>query len=152
MIPKGFFPIQDTGLIQGFAEAAQQTSPQEMMRLMHNLGDVILRDPDVESFGSQTGSTGSAQSANTGRFFITLKPRDERKLNASQIIDRLRPQLAKVAGRQPVPAADAGHQCRRAHRPRQLSVHSAGHQYRRAERVVAEAAGEAEDRCRSSPT
>ena len=97
-IPKGFFPIQDTGLIQGFGEAAQQTSPAEMMRLMHKLGDVILRDPDVESFGSQTGSTGSAQSANTGRFFITLKPRDERKLNASRIIDRLRPQLAKVEG------------------------------------------------------
>jgi hydrophobe/amphiphile efflux-1 (HAE1) family protein len=98
MIPKGFFPIQDTGLIQGFGEAAQQTSPEEMMRLMHNLGDVILRDPDVESFGSQTGSTGSAQSANTGRFFITLKPRDDRVLDSSQIIDRLRPQLAKVQG------------------------------------------------------
>ena len=97
-IPKGFFPIQDTGVIQGFAEAAQDTSPPEMMRLMHNLGDVILRDPDVEGFGSQTGSTGSAQSANTGRFFITLKPRDDRRLNSSQIIDRLRPQLAKIEG------------------------------------------------------
>jgi hydrophobe/amphiphile efflux-1 (HAE1) family protein len=97
-IPKGFFPIQDTGLIQGFAEAAQDTSPAEMMRLMQKLGDVILRDPDVENFGSQTGSTGSAQSANTGRFFITLKPLDDRKLNASQIIDKLRPQLAKVEG------------------------------------------------------
>ncbi|HUD88999.1 MAG TPA: efflux RND transporter permease subunit, partial [Xanthobacteraceae bacterium] len=97
-IPKGFFPIQDTGLIQGFGEAAQSTSPAEMMRLMHNLGDVLLRDPDVESVGSQTGSTGSAQSANTGRYFITLKPRDDRKLNSSQIIDRLRPQLAKVQG------------------------------------------------------
>ncbi len=97
-IPKGFFPIQDTGMVQGFAEAAQETSPEEMMRLMHDLGDVILHDPDVESFGSQTGSTGSAQSANTGRFFITLKSRDERNLNASQIIDRLRPQLARVQG------------------------------------------------------
>ncbi len=97
-IPKGFFPIQDTGLIQGFAEAAQDTSPEEMMRLMRKLGDVILRDPDVQGFGSQTGSTGSAQSANTGRYFITLKPRDQRKLNSSQIIDRLRPQLAKVEG------------------------------------------------------
>jgi len=97
-IPKGFFPIQDTGLISGFAEAAQQTSPNEMMRLMHELGDVILRDPDVQGFGSQTGSTGSAQSANTGRYFIVLKPRDERKLSSSQIIDRLRPQLAKVEG------------------------------------------------------
>ncbi len=98
MIPKGFFPIQDTGLVQGFGEAAQPTSPHEMMRLMQNLGDVLLKDPDIESFGDQTGSTGSAQSANTGRFFITLKPHDERKLSASQIIDRLRPQLAKVQG------------------------------------------------------
>jgi len=97
-IPKGFFPIQDTGLIQGFAEAAQQTSPHEMMRLMRNLGEVILHDPDVESLGAQTGSTGSAQAANTGRYFLTLAPRDDRKLNASQIIDRLRPQLAKVEG------------------------------------------------------
>ena len=98
LIPKGFFPIQDTGLIQGFAEAAQETSPDQMMRLMHVVGDVILADPDVEGFGSQTGSTGSAQTANTGRFFIVLKPRDERKLTASQIIDRLRPQLAKMQG------------------------------------------------------
>ena len=98
MIPKGFFPIQDTGLVQGFAEAAQETSPDQMMRLMHVVGDVILADPDVEGYGSQTGSTGSAQTANTGRFFITLKPRDERKLTASQIIDRLRPQLAKMQG------------------------------------------------------
>ena len=54
-IPKGFFPIQDTGMIQGFAEAAQETSPNEMMRLMHNVGDVLLHDPDIEGFGSQTG-------------------------------------------------------------------------------------------------
>ena len=85
-------------MILGFAETAPQASPDEMMRLMHKIGDVILRDPDVEGFGSQTGSTGSAQTANTGRYFITLKPRDERKLTASQIIDRLRPQLAKVEG------------------------------------------------------
>ncbi len=97
-IPKGFFPIQDTGIILGFAETAQQSSPDETMRLMHKLGEVILRDPDVESFGSQTGSTGSAQTANTGRYFLALKPRDERKLTASQIIDRLRPELAKVEG------------------------------------------------------
>ncbi len=97
-IPKGFFPIQDTGVIQGFAESAQQTSPQEMMRLMHIVGDTILRDPDVQGFGSFTGAAGSAQSANTGRYFIVLKPRDERKFTSSQIIDRLRPQLAKLQG------------------------------------------------------
>ncbi len=97
-IPKGFFPIQDTGMISGFAEAAQETAPEQTMRLMRELGAVILRDPDVAGFGSQTGSTGSAQTANTGRYFIVLKPRDERKLTSSQIIDRLRPQLAKVQG------------------------------------------------------
>ena len=97
-IPKGFFPIQDTGLIQGFAEAAQQTSPDEMMRLMHNLTDVVMRNPNVENVGAQTGSTGSAQAANTGRYFLALTPRDDRKLNSSQIIDVLRPQLSQVEG------------------------------------------------------
>jgi hydrophobe/amphiphile efflux-1 (HAE1) family protein len=97
-IPKGFFPIQDTGMISGFAEGAQDTSPEQMMRILREFGDVILRDPDVAGFGSFTGSTGGAQTANTGRFFIVLKPRDERALTSSQVIDRLRPQLAKVEG------------------------------------------------------
>jgi hydrophobe/amphiphile efflux-1 (HAE1) family protein len=96
-IPKGFFPIQDTGIIQGFSEAAQSVSPDEMMRLMRAQGEVILRDQDVAAFGSNTGA-GGAQTANTARFFIVLKPREERALSASQIIDRLRPQLAKVEG------------------------------------------------------
>jgi hydrophobe/amphiphile efflux-1 (HAE1) family protein len=97
-IPKGFFPIQDTGMIQGFAETAQDTPPQQMMRLMREFGDVILADPAVAGFGSFTGSTGGANTANTGRYFIVLKPRDQRNLTASQVIDRLRPQLAKVQG------------------------------------------------------
>jgi HAE1 family hydrophobic/amphiphilic exporter-1 len=69
-----------------------------MMRLNRELGAVILRDPDVAGFGSTTGSTGTAKTANTGNFTIVLKPRSERELNASQIIDRLRPQLAKITG------------------------------------------------------
>jgi hydrophobe/amphiphile efflux-1 (HAE1) family protein len=97
-IPKGFFPIQDTGVISGFAETAQDAPPQEMMRLMREFGEVILRDPAIAGFGSFTGSTGGANTANTGRFFIVLKPRDERDLTSSQVIDRLRPQLAKVQG------------------------------------------------------
>src|SRR5262249_2134380 len=95
---KGFFPIQDTGLIQGFAETAQDTPPDQMMRLLREFSEVILRDPAVAGVGAQTGSSGGAQTANTGRFFIVLKPRDERELTASQVIDRLRPQLAKVQG------------------------------------------------------
>jgi hydrophobe/amphiphile efflux-1 (HAE1) family protein len=97
-IPKGFFPIQDTGLISGLSEASQDVSPEEMIRLQRALGEVLLADPDIEAIGSQTGSGGGANPPNTGRFFIVLKPNDERKLSASQIIDRLRPQLAKVQG------------------------------------------------------
>src|SRR4029077_13228541 len=62
------------------------------------VGETILRDPDVEGFGSFTGSAGNAQSAHTASFFIVLRPRDDRNLNSSQIIDRLRPQLAKIQG------------------------------------------------------
>ena len=100
-IPKGFFPIQDTGMINGLAEAAQDVSPAEMMRLQRQLGGILLRDPDIAEFASQTGSTGgngNAQTANTARFFIALKPRDQRKLTATQVINRLRPQIAKVEG------------------------------------------------------
>jgi len=100
-IPKGFFPIQDTGLIGGLAEAAQEVSPEEMKRLERVVGEVVLKDPGVEGIASWTGSTGGngfAQTTNTARFYIVLKPRDERTLTASQIIDRLRPKIAKVQG------------------------------------------------------
>jgi multidrug efflux pump subunit AcrB len=97
-IPKGFFPIQDTGLISGVSEASQEVSPQEMMRLQQELGEIILRDPDVEAMGSQTGSTDSPNPADTGGFTIVLKPRDARKASARRIIDRLRPQFAQVPG------------------------------------------------------
>ena len=98
IIPKGFFPAQDTGLMTGFAEAGQDISPQEMARLMVKLGEVVGRDRDVASVASAMGSTGGAQTANTGRFFIALKPRDERDSTATDVINRLRPQLAKVEG------------------------------------------------------
>ena len=97
-IPKGFFPNEDTGVIQGLTEAAQDVSPAEMMRIQEEMGKIIARDPDVEKFGSNMGSGGAANTTNTGRVFITLKPHDERTATASQIIDRLRPQLAKVKG------------------------------------------------------
>ena len=100
-IPKGFFPIQDTGMLAGVAEAAQEVSAEEMMRLQREVGDVLLRDPDVEGFASQvssTGGNGNAQTANTARFVISLKPLDQRKLTASQIVNWLRPQFAKLEG------------------------------------------------------
>jgi multidrug efflux pump len=96
-IPKGFFPVQDTGLITGISEAAQDVSPTEMKRLQRQLAEVIVRDPDVANVGSFFGS-GSGNTLNTARFFIGLKPRDERSATAMQIINRLRPRLAQVQG------------------------------------------------------
>ena len=97
-IPKGFFPSQDTGVITGVSEASQAVSPYEMMRLQQQLGEVILRDPDVAALGSQTGSTDSPNAANTGGFTIVLKPRDQRSSTARQVVDRLRPQFAQIQG------------------------------------------------------
>ncbi len=96
-IPKGFFPTQDTGIIQGIAYAGQDVSPDRMRAIQHNLAEVIAHDPDVQSFGSFFGN-GGGNTLNTARFFIALKPRDERDATAMQIISRLRPQLAKVEG------------------------------------------------------
>jgi hydrophobe/amphiphile efflux-1 (HAE1) family protein len=97
LIPKGFFPVQDTGMILGISEAGQDVSPQKMQDIQRQLSDVIARDPDVADFGSFFGpSYGNTQ--NTGRFVIGLKLRDDREASASQIIDRLRPQLAQVIG------------------------------------------------------
>ncbi len=96
-IPKGFFPQQDTGLITGVSQAGQDVSPTEMMRLQESIGPILLRDPDISGFGSAIG-TGSGSTPNTGRFFIALRPFDERTSSASQVIDRLRPQLAQLEG------------------------------------------------------
>ena len=96
IIPKGFFPQQDTGLISATSEAAQDISFADMKRHQEELGDIVRADPDVASAAMSIGGSGSA--LNTGRMFITLKPRSERKSNAQQIIARLRPKLEKVQG------------------------------------------------------
>ena len=96
IIPKGFFPQQDTGLITGISEAAQGISFADMMRHQEALGEIVLKDPAVEHVAMSIGGAGNA--LNTGRMFITLKPRDQRTANADQIIARLGPQLAKVEG------------------------------------------------------
>jgi len=97
LIPKGFFPTQDTGLITGISEAAQDVSPAEMKRLQRELAQLLARDPDVAAFGSFFGS-GSGNTLNTARFFIGLKPHEQRTASATDVINRLRPQLAKVEG------------------------------------------------------
>jgi hydrophobic/amphiphilic exporter-1 (mainly G- bacteria), HAE1 family len=96
VIPKGFFPQQDIGLINGVTEAAQDVSPAAMMRYQKILGDIVSRDPAVDHVGMFMG--GSGNTPNNGRMFIALKPREERAETADQIIARLRPQLEKVEG------------------------------------------------------
>ena len=98
VIPKGFFPIQDTGVIQGVSEAAQTVSFDEMSREQQALAKTILRDPAVESLSSFIGIDGTNTTLNSGRMLINLKPLDERKISATDIVRRLQPELAKVAG------------------------------------------------------
>jgi multidrug efflux pump len=97
-IPKGFFPIQDTGVIQGISEAAQDVSFQQMKGFQQSLTKIILRDPAVESLSSFIGIDGTNTTLNSGRIQINLKPLEERKISASDVIRRLQPQLAGVTG------------------------------------------------------
>jgi HAE1 family hydrophobic/amphiphilic exporter-1 len=96
VIPKGFFPQQDNGLITATSEASQDISFAAMKARQEELGKIVMSDPDVASVAMAIG--GSGRAGNNGNLFITLKPRDERKANAQQIIARLRPKLEKVEG------------------------------------------------------
>jgi len=96
IIPKGFFPQQDIGLLTGISEAGQDASPAAMMKHQQALGEIVLKDPAVEHVGMFIGGSGNV--SNNGRMFITLKPREERSENADQIIARLRRELDKVPG------------------------------------------------------
>jgi multidrug efflux pump len=89
VIPKGFFPVQDTGLIQGISEASPTVSFAAMAQRQQALADAILKDPDVVSLSSFIGVDGTNPTLNTGRFLINLKPRDERQTSASDVIRRL---------------------------------------------------------------
>src|SRR5580698_9989673 len=97
-IPKGFFPVQDTGMIQAITEASQSVSYSEMARLQNQLAEAILKDPDVVNLSSVVGVDGTNETLNSGRFLISLTPHDDRKLTASQIIKRIRREVAGVDG------------------------------------------------------
>ena len=97
-IPKGFFPIQDTGAIQGITTAAQDTSFGEMARRQQALADAILKDPDVTNLSSFIGVDGVNSALNSGRMLITLKPRDDRSETAVEIIRRLYDETNNVSG------------------------------------------------------
>ncbi len=98
IVPKGFFPVQDTGVIQGISEAPPTTSFAAMAARQQALAEVILQDPAVESLSSFIGVDGINTTLNSGRILINLKPLEERKLDATTIMHRLQARLAKVEG------------------------------------------------------
>ena len=98
VIPKGFFPVQDTGVILGISEAPQTVSFAAMAERQQALARVILKDPAVESLSSFIGIDGTNTTMNSGRIQINLKPLAQRKASATDIIRRLQPELAKVEG------------------------------------------------------
>ena len=97
-VPKGFFPIQDTGVIQGMSEAPQSISFSAMAERQQALAAVILKDPAVESLSSFIGVDGTNVTMNSGRILINLKPLSARKVSASDVIRRLQPRIEKVEG------------------------------------------------------
>ncbi len=98
VVPKGFFPVQDTGVILGISEAPQDVSFRALAERQQSLARTILQDPDVASLSSFIGVDGINTTPNTGRIQINLKPRDQRSATASQIIRRLVPKVAQVSG------------------------------------------------------
>jgi multidrug efflux pump len=98
LIPKGFFPVQDTGIIQGISVAAQTVSYEAMADHQQRLVDAVLRDADVQSVSSYIGVDGTNQTLNTGRLLISLKPNGERGSSGAQIIRRLESETADVTG------------------------------------------------------
>jgi len=98
IVPKGLFPVQDTGIIQAISQAPQTISFTAMAEKQQALADVVLRDPVVESLSSFIGIDGTNTTLNSGRMLINLKPLNERKISASDVIRRLQPQLNKVEG------------------------------------------------------
>ena len=98
VIPKGFFPVQDTGIIQGISEASQTISFAAMAEKQQELARIILQDPAVESLSSFIGVDGTNTTLNSGRIQINLKPLEQRRISASDVIRRLQPNLAGVDG------------------------------------------------------
>jgi multidrug efflux pump len=98
IIPKGFFPVQDTGVIQGISQAPASISFNAMTKAQQDLANVILKDPAVESLSSFIGADGTNTTLNSGRMSINLKPLDRRDLSASDVVRRLNNSLAQVNG------------------------------------------------------
>jgi multidrug efflux pump len=98
VVPKGFFPVQDTGVLLGISEAPQTVSFTSMAERQQKLVDILLTDPAVDNVSSFIGVDGANTTLNSGRIQINLKPLEERKISATEVIHRLQPKLAGVEG------------------------------------------------------
>jgi multidrug efflux pump len=98
VVPKGFFPVQDTGVILGISEAPQTVSFLSMAQRQQQLVEILLRDPAVDSISSFIGVDGTNTTLNSGRIQINLKPLEDRKISATEVIRRMQPKLAGVEG------------------------------------------------------
>jgi multidrug efflux pump len=98
VVPKGFFPVQDTGVVLGITEAPQNVSFSAMSRLQQQIVDVVLKDPSVDNVSSFIGVDGTNTTLNSGRIQITLKPLEDRKQSATDVIQRLQGEVNKVKG------------------------------------------------------
>jgi len=98
VVPKGFFPVQDTGVILGISEAPQTVSFQSMAQRQQQLVDILLADPAVDNISSFIGVDGTNTTLNSGRIQINLKPLDERKISATEVIRRMAPRVSGVEG------------------------------------------------------
>ena len=131
-IPKGFFPVEDTGFISGTIEAATDISFPAMAERQQQVAAIVRRDPDVEYAISVAGATFISRTTNTGRLFIALKPRDQRKQSAFQIMQRLRGSVTANSRRQRLLPAGAEHLGRRRHFQERVPIHAAERRYGRA--------------------
>jgi multidrug efflux pump len=98
LVPKGFFPLQDTGMVTGVTEAAPEVSFAAMMSRQREAAEAVMKDPDVATVASFIGADGTNPTVNSGRLSIALKPRADRKSDVSEIIERLKAKLAAVQG------------------------------------------------------
>jgi multidrug efflux pump len=98
VVPKGFFPVQDTGVILGISEAPQTVSFTSMAERQQKLVDILLKDPAVDNISSFIGVDGTNTTLNSGRIQINLKPLDVRKISATEVIRRLQPKLEGIEG------------------------------------------------------
>ncbi len=139
VIPKGFFPVQDTGMIQAISEASQSISYETMADLQNQLAEAILKDPDVENLSSFIGVDGTNQTLNTGRFLITLKPHDEPQPDRQPDHPPLAERGRRRRRHHALHAAGAGPDDRFDDQPRAVSFRARGRQSRGIHHLGAEA-------------